>query len=37
MIDSHCHLDHQPLLENLNQVLERSKATGLKKILTILL
>ncbi len=35
MIDSHCHLDHQPLLENLNQVLERSKATGLKKILTI--
>ena len=35
MIDSHCHLDHQPLLENLNQILERSKATGLKKILTI--
>ena len=35
MIDSHCHLDHEPLFSNLNQVLDRSKKTGLKKILTI--
>ena len=35
MIDSHCHLDHEPLFKNLNQVLERSKKIGLKKILTI--
>jgi len=25
MIDSHCHLDHEPLLENLNEVIKRSK------------
>ena len=35
MIDSHCHLDHEPLYSNLIQVLERSKKIGLKKILTI--
>tara|TARA_Y100000741_G_scaffold307575_1_gene250418 strand:+ start:1473 stop:2231 length:759 start_codon:yes stop_codon:yes gene_type:complete len=35
MIDSHCHLDHEPLFTNLNQVLARSKQAGLKKILTI--
>ena len=35
MIDSHCHLDHEPLFSNLNQVLDRSKKAGLKKILTI--
>ena len=35
MIDSHCHLDHEPLFKNLNQVLDRSKKIGLKKILTI--
>ena len=35
MIDSHCHLDHEPLLENLREVLERSKAVGITKILTI--
>ena len=35
MIDSHCHLDHEPLFSNINQVLERSKRAGLKKILTI--
>ncbi len=35
MIDSHCHLDHEPLLSNLEQVIERSKAVGIKKILTI--
>jgi len=35
MIDSHCHLDHDPLFKNLNKVLLRSKESGLKKILTI--
>ena len=35
MIDSHCHLDHEPLLENLNDVINRSKEVGLTKILTI--
>ena len=35
MIDSHCHLDHVPLLDNLKDVLERSKEAGLKKLLTI--
>ena len=35
MIDSHCHLDHEPLFKNLNQVLDRSKKIGLEKILTI--
>ncbi len=35
MIDSHCHLDHEPLLSNLNEVIKRSKDVGIKKILTI--
>ena len=35
MIDSHCHLDHEPLLENLNEVIDRSKKVGLTKLLTI--
>ena len=35
MIDSHCHLDHAPLLDNLNDILIRSKEVGIKKILTI--
>ena len=35
MIDSHCHLDHEPLFSNLNKVIERSKEVGIKKILTI--
>ena len=35
MIDSHCHLDHEPLFSNLGDILERSKKIGLKKILTI--
>ena len=35
MIDSHCHLDHEPLLENISEVLKRSKENGVKKILTI--
>ena len=35
MIDSHCHLDHEPLIDNLNDVLERSKKVGIDKLLTI--
>ena len=35
MIDSHCHLDHEPLFGNLDEVLKRSKNVGIKKILTI--
>ena len=35
MIDSHCHLDHEPLYSNINDVIKRSKENGLKKILTI--
>ena len=35
MIDSHCHLDHPPLLDNLNDILNRSKEVGIKKLLTI--
>ena len=35
MIDSHCHLDHEPLINNLNDVLERSKKVGIDKLLTI--
>ena len=35
MIDSHCHLDHEPLYSNLDQVLKRSKDIGIEKLLTI--
>tara|TARA_B100000767_G_scaffold241163_1_gene237507 strand:+ start:274 stop:1035 length:762 start_codon:yes stop_codon:yes gene_type:complete len=35
MIDSHCHLDHEPLLENLDEVIKRSKMVGITKLLTI--
>ena len=35
MIDSHCHLDHEPLLENIDDILMRSRKAGIKKILTI--
>ena len=35
MIDSHCHLDHEPLYSNLNDIIDRSKDTGISKILTI--
>ena len=35
MIDSHCHLDHEPLLSDLINVIKRSKEVGIKKILTI--
>ena len=35
MIDSHCHLDHEPLIEDISNVLKRSKNVGIKKLLTI--
>ena len=35
MIDSHCHLDYEPLLSNLDKIIQRSKDIGIKKILTI--
>ena len=35
MIDSHCHLDYEPLFNNLDEVLKRSKDVGIKKLLTI--
>ncbi len=35
MIDSHCHLDHEPLLSDLNNVIKRSKNIGIEKLLTI--
>jgi len=35
MIDSHCHLDHEPLLENLKEVVNRAKEIGITKLLTI--
>ncbi len=35
MIDSHCHLDYEPLFNNLDDVLKRSKDVGIKKLLTI--
>ena len=35
MIDSHCHLNHEPLFGNLDDVIKRSKDIGIKKLLTI--
>ena len=35
MIDSHCHLDHEPLFNNLDDIIKRSKDIGIKKLLTI--
>ena len=35
MIDSHCHLDHEPLFNNLDEIIKRSKDVGIEKILTI--
>ena len=35
MIDSHCHLDHESLFKNLDEIKERSKSIGIKKLLTI--
>jgi len=35
MIDSHCHLDHEPLFEKIDDILLRSKNVGVTKLLTI--
>ncbi len=35
MIDSHCHLDHEPLNSDLENVIKRSKEIGITKLLTI--
>ena len=35
MIDSHCHLDHEPLISDLKNVIQRSKDVGIEKLLTI--
>ena len=35
MIDSHCHLDHEPLLSDLKNIIQRSKEIGIEKLLTI--
>ena len=35
MIDSHCHLDHEPLNNNLTSIIKRAKDAGVEKMLTI--
>ena len=35
MIDSHCHLDHEPMFSDLKNIILRSKAIGVRKILSI--
>ena len=35
MIDSHCHLDHEPLHANIKDIVKRSKEVGISKLLTI--
>ncbi len=35
MIDSHCHLDHEPMYSDLGNVVLRSKKAGVEKILSI--
>ena len=35
MIDSHCHLDVEPLYENINDIILRSKNVGISKLITI--
>ena len=35
MIDSHCHLDHEPLFDDLDNVIKRAKEIGIQKLLTI--
>ena len=35
MIDSHCHLDQEPLISDIKNILNRSKDIGIKKLLTI--
>jgi len=35
MIDSHCHLDHDPLFKNIDDIIKRSRDVGIEKLLTI--
>jgi len=35
MIDSHCHLDHEPLFKNIDSILVNAKNVGITKLLTI--
>ena len=35
IIDSHCHLDYEPMFSNLNEVVERAKKIGVNFMLTI--
>ena len=35
MIDSHCHLDHEPLFGDLDNIIKRSQNIGIKTLLTI--
>ena len=35
MIDSHCHLDIEPLFSNVEDIIKRSKISGIEKLLTI--
>ena len=35
MIDSHCHLDREPIISNIDDVIKRSRAVGISKLLTI--
>ena len=35
MIDSHCHLDHEPLISDLHNIIKRAKEIGITKLLTI--
>ena len=35
MIDSHCHLDREPILSNIDDVIKRSMDVGINKLLTI--
>ena len=35
MIDSHCHLDHSPLYEKLDEIVNRAELSGVESLLTI--
>ncbi len=35
IIDSHCHLDYEPLFKNINNVIKRADESGVKYLLTI--
>ena len=35
MIDSHCHLDYEPMFSNLEKVIKRAKDSDVKLMLTI--